>query len=83
MPAARSTALAVVHVYVYDPLMKRRELESRLRELGWTFLRHGGSHDVWTDGERLEYLPRHAEINENLARKILRKAEAKKKETDS
>ena len=57
--AARSTGLAVVHVYVYDPLVKRRELESRLRELGWTFLRHGGSHDVWTDGQRLEYLPRH------------------------
>ena len=81
--AARSTALALVHVYVYDLLVKRRELESRLRELGWTFLRHGGSHDVWTDGERLEYLPRHAEINENLARKILRKAQTKKKETDS
>lgn len=76
-------ALALVHVYVYDLVVKRRELESRLRELGWTFLRHGGSHDVWTDGERLEYLPRHAEINENLARKILRKAQTKKKETDS
>ncbi len=67
---------------MYDDPVKRRELESRLRELGWTFLRHGGSHDVWTDGERLEYLPRHAEINENLARKILRKA-GTKKETDS
>ncbi len=64
-------------------LVKRRELESRLRDLGWTFLRHGGSHDVWTDGERLEYLPRHAEINELLARKILKKAGATKKETDS
>ncbi len=58
--------------------MKRRELESRLRALGWSFLRHGGSHDVWTDGQRLEYVPRHAEINENLARKILRKAATKK-----
>ncbi len=37
---------------------------------------------MWTDGERLEYLPRHAEINEQLARKILKKAETKK-ETDS
>lgn len=58
--------------------MKRRELEGRLRALGWFLLRHGGSHDVWTDGERLEYVPRHAEINENLARKILKKAESKK-----
>jgi mRNA interferase HicA len=64
----------MVHVYVYDGLVKRRDLEARLRDLGWVFSRHGGNHDVWTDGERLEYVPRHAEINENLARKILRKA---------
>jgi mRNA interferase HicA len=58
-------------------IVRRRELESQLRELGWVFLRHGGNHDVWTDGERLEYVPRHVEINENLARKILRKAASK------
>jgi len=63
-------------------LVKRRELENQLRKLGWVFLRHGANHDVWTDGERMEYVPRHSEINENLARKILRKAHAKK-ETDS
>ncbi len=74
--------LDLVHTYVYDAIVKRRELEGRLRDLGWGFLRHGGNHDVWTDGDRLEYVPRHAEINENLARKILRKA-ATKKETDS
>lgn len=58
--------------------MKRRELERRLREAGWWLLRHGGGHDVWTDGERLEYVPRHAEIDERLARAILRKAGAPK-----
>jgi mRNA interferase HicA len=58
--------------------MRRRELEARLRALGWRFLRHGGRHDVWTDGERLEYVPRHAEINEYLAYKILSKAGAPK-----
>jgi mRNA interferase HicA len=63
---------------VYNDPVKRRELESRLRALGWAFLRHGGNHDVWTDGERLEYVPRHAEISENLARKILRKAASAK-----
>ncbi|RLB57385.1 MAG: toxin-antitoxin system, toxin component, HicA family protein [Deltaproteobacteria bacterium] len=54
--------------------MKRKELEKRLRKLGWRFLKHGGKHDVWTDGERLEYIPRHREISERLARSILRKA---------
>jgi mRNA interferase HicA len=59
-------------------VVKRRELEGRLRALGWSFLRHGGNHDVWTDGDRLEYVPRHAELNEILARKILAKAMSKK-----
>ncbi len=54
--------------------MKRRELERRLRSLGWRFVRHGGKHDVWSDGEREETVPRHAEINEKLATVILTRA---------
>ena len=57
--------------------MKRRELEEVLRQLGWRFLRHGAKHDVWTDGERQEPIPRHIEINEKLARAILRRASRK------
>jgi mRNA interferase HicA len=40
--------------------------------------RHGGRHDVWTDGERLEYVPRHSEVSETLARRILEKAASPK-----
>ena len=36
--------------------MKKRELERRLLACGWRFLRHGGRHDVWTDGESEEYV---------------------------
>ena len=54
--------------------MKRRDLEKRLTECGWYFLRSGGRHDVWTDGEREEAVPRHREINEKLARAILKRA---------
>lgn len=50
--------------------MKRRDLEKRLSDYGWRFLRAGGRHDVWTDGEREEAVPRHREINEKLARAI-------------
>ncbi len=57
--------------------MKKRDLEKSLRQLGWTFLRHGKRHDVWTDGEREEAIPRHSEINERLARAILRRAKRK------
>ena len=55
--------------------MKKKELEAALRKLGWQFLRHGAKHDVWTDGERQEPIPRHTEINERLARAILRRVE--------
>lgn len=44
--------------------MKKRDLEKQLREAGWRFTRHGGNHDVWTNGELFEFIPRHAEINE-------------------
>ena len=57
--------------------MKRRDLEKSLRQIGWTFLRHGKRHDVWTDGDREEAIPRHTEINERLARTILNRAERK------
>jgi mRNA interferase HicA len=54
--------------------MRRRDLEREMRSLGWRFLRRGGRHDIWTDGERQEAVPRHTEINEKLARAILRRA---------
>ena len=57
--------------------MKRRELEEALRKVGWRFLRHGAKHEVWTDGERQEPVPRHTDINEKLARAILRRASRK------
>jgi mRNA interferase HicA len=58
--------------------MNRRELEERLKEAGWYLARHGSRHDVWTDGERQEPVPRHREINERPARAILRRVERRK-----
>ena len=57
--------------------MKRRELEKRLRKLGWSLERHGGKHDVWrnADRSRTQFVPRHPEIHERLAQAILRRAE--------
>jgi mRNA interferase HicA len=59
---------------VYKKEMKKRELEEALRKLEWSFLRHGAKHDLWSKGEQQEPIPRHAEINEKLARAILRRA---------
>ena len=55
--------------------MKKKDLEKHLSKLGWRFLRHGGKHDYWTNGEVHESIPRHKEINEMLAKKIIRTAE--------
>ncbi|GAB5411871.1 MAG: hypothetical protein ChlgKO_09850 [Chlamydiales bacterium] len=55
--------------------MKKKDLEKRLTKLGWRFLRHGGKHDYWTNGTVHESIPRHREINEILAKKIIKTAE--------
>jgi mRNA interferase HicA len=54
--------------------VKKRDLEQELKKLGWWFKRHGSNHDIWTDGEAEEAVPRHREINEILARSILKMA---------
>jgi len=58
--------------------MKRRELEDRLRALGWSLARRGGRHGVWACGEQEIAVQRHVEINEYMARAILRAAKGAK-----
>nr|VFJ47980.1 MAG: HicA toxin of toxin-antitoxin [Candidatus Kentron sp. DK] len=54
--------------------MKKINLERRLRAAGCYLKREGASHAIWVNpktGEQ-EAVPRHNEIKEPLARKILR-----------
>ena len=53
--------------------MKRRELVKLLEDNGWYIKRNGGKHDIYTDGHRSEPIPRHPDINERLARNIIKK----------
>lgn len=53
--------------------MKRRDLIKKLERNGWWLLRHGTNHDVYTNGEISETIPRHAEINERLAKEIIKR----------
>lgn len=53
--------------------MKKRDLIKKLEDAGFEFDRHGGNHDIYKRGEDKEEIPRHKEINERLARAILRK----------
>jgi mRNA interferase HicA len=57
-------------------LVKKTELERRLRGWGWWLDRQGRRHEVWTNGEMTEAVPRHKEIDEGTARSIIRKAQA-------
>ncbi len=54
--------------------MKKNDVEKELAKSGWWFSRHGGSHDIWTNGERHQAVPRHKEVNEYTAKKILKTA---------
>ena len=53
--------------------MKQRDLVKKLENAGFVFERHGSNHDVYARGTEKEEVPRHKEINENLAKMILRK----------
>jgi predicted RNA binding protein YcfA (HicA-like mRNA interferase family) len=59
--------------------MKRLDLIRKVEEQGAIFVRHGGKHD-WFQNPATKVsqpIPRHTEINEMLARSILKKLSAK------
>ncbi len=54
--------------------MKRKDLERRLRIAGCYLKREGASHSIWINPKNgtIETVPRHNEIKEPLAEKILK-----------
>ena len=58
--------------------MKRRDLERKLRIAGCYLKREGASHSLWVNPKTgvVEAVPRHAEIKEPLANKILKNLNA-------
>ncbi|MBK8303295.1 MAG: type II toxin-antitoxin system HicA family toxin [Pyrinomonadaceae bacterium] len=59
--------------------MKRRDLIKRLEDMGCVLSRHGGKHDWYTNlsTKQSQPVPRHKEINENLAKSIIKKLSEK------
>lgn len=59
--------------------MKRRDLIKKIEEAGAVFIRHGGKHDWYQNPQTKisQPVPRHTEINEVLAKHILRKLGAR------
>jgi mRNA interferase HicA len=62
-----------INAYNKGGNMKRFDLIRKFLAKGWYLKRHGGSHDVYTDGNNIEVIPRHPDINEQLARTLIRK----------
>ena len=52
---------------------KRTDLIKLLEKNGWYLKRNGGGHDIYTNGEQTETIPRHREINEMLAKAIIKR----------
>ena len=54
--------------------MKRRDLERKLRIGGCYLKREGSSHSLWVNPKNgvVEAIPRHKEIKEPLAKKVLK-----------
>jgi predicted RNA binding protein YcfA (HicA-like mRNA interferase family) len=55
--------------------VKHRDLVKKIEELGCVFIRHGGNHD-WYHNPATKVsqpVPRHREVNEYLAKSILKK----------
>ena len=58
--------------------MKKADLEKKLRKAGCFLKREGASHSLWMNPKTgvVEAVPRHKEIKEPLAKKILRNIDA-------
>lgn len=59
--------------------MKRRELVRKIHREGCVLLRSGGNHDIYLNPKsgKKQPVPRHSEIDEHLARHIIRYLELK------
>ncbi len=53
--------------------MKQRDYVKLLKQNGWWLLRHGGNHDIYTNGTDIEPVPRHGEIKEKLVKSKIKK----------
>ena len=54
--------------------MKRHDLIAQLEQASCYLIRRGGKHDIYhnPDTGKTEPIPRHREINERLAKKIIK-----------
>lgn len=55
--------------------MKRIAIGARLAGVEWRLVRQGGEHELWQCGDERCAIPRHVELNEITARRIMKDLE--------
>ena len=65
--------IGIIKREVIPTYMKRRVFIKKLEELGFVFDRHGSDHDIYRRGKEKEPVPRHSDIDEDLAKAILKR----------
>ncbi|MBQ6409551.1 MAG: type II toxin-antitoxin system HicA family toxin [Butyrivibrio sp.] len=53
--------------------MKHNDLIKLLERNGWYLKRNGANHDIYAKDNQREPIPRHSEINERLAKDIIKR----------
>jgi len=53
--------------------MKTKDFIKLLERNGWVFKRHGGNYDVYVKGNEREAIPRYRELDEELAKTIIKR----------
>ena len=63
--------------------MKRRDLIKTLTDIGCVLARHGAKHDWYTNPQtkQSQPVPRHSEVNELLAKSIIKKLSGEEKKS--
>ena len=53
--------------------MKQKDLRNLFYKNNWRVLREGSNHIILTNGIDMEAVPRHKEVNEQLAKAIIKR----------
>ena len=50
-----------------------KKRSKKIKEYGYCFHHHGGDHDAYSNVKRMERIPRHKEVDEDLAKSIIKR----------
>ncbi len=54
-------------------MVHRHTVVKKFKKNGWYFVRHGGKHDIWSNGKIKTQLPRHRKFSDRLFDSLIKK----------